>query len=148
MAEENKMNIKLIWLTEDIQPEYRTIIDFINEKDETIGEMVKEFRNFLKESKHIDGTKVIIDGTKEKGDAGKKIYSIKKLENKLKSLGEKEEEYLKECKEIDKLDDNIENKAKLLEELNKKEEELKESIKYYEKMKEETEELVLKKKKK
>lgn len=145
MAEENKMNIKMIWLTEDIQPEHKTIAEYIREKREAISEMVKEFRRFLKEFKYIDGKEVIIDGTKEKADAGKKIYSISKLENKLKSLGEKEEEYLKECEEIDKLDESIENKTEKLKELNKKEEELKESIKYFEQIKKETEEIVLKK---
>jgi len=143
IAEENKMNIKLIWLTEDIQPEHKTISDYISKKKEAIIEMVKEFRRFLKEFKYIDGKEVIIDGTKEKADAGKKIYTINKIENKLKSLGEQEEEYLKECEEIDKLDDELEIKAKMLKELNEKEEKLKESIKYYEKVKQQTEEILL-----
>lgn len=145
IAQENKINIKLIWLTEDIQPEYRTIAEYVSQKKEAIIEMVKEFRKFLKEYKYIDGQDVIIDGTKEKADAGKKIYSIDKLTNKLKSLGEVEEKYFEEYEAIDKLDSELEIKEKMLKELNKKEKQLKDSIKYYEKLKEETEEIFLKK---
>ncbi len=148
IAEENKMNIKLIWLTEDIHPEYKTIAEYKREKKEVIIEAEKELRRYLKELKVTDGESVITDEAKENGDAGTNIYTMIKLKNKLKSLGKREEEFLKEWEETDILDNSIETKTEMLKELTKKEEELKETIKSYEQMIKEAEESAIKKKKK
>lgn len=64
MVKENERNIELIWLTEDVKPEYRTIIDYRREKKEAIKKMVIESRLFLKQFRYITGEQVVYDGSK------------------------------------------------------------------------------------
>lgn len=132
MVKENERNIELIWLMEDIKPEYRTIIDYRREKKDAIKKMVIEFRLFLKRFEYVTGEEVVYDGSKIKGDAGKRIYSIEKINKKLKTIKDDNEKYMKEWERIDELEDDLENKAKQIDELEKKIEELNKKKERYE----------------
>ncbi len=135
MVKENERNIELIWLTEDVKPEYRTIIDYRREKKEAIKKMVVEFRLFLKKFEYVTGEEVVYDGSKIKGDAGKQIYSIEKIDKKLKNIKEDNEKYMKEWEKIDELEDDLESKTNQINELTKKIEELNKKTEKYEDLK-------------
>jgi uncharacterized protein (UPF0297 family) len=135
MVKENERNIELIWLTEDVKPEYRTIIDYRREKKEAIKKMVVEFRLFLKQFRYITGEQVVYDGSKIKGDAGKQIYSIEKIDKKLKNIKEDNEKYMKEWEKIDELEDDLESKTNQISELMKRVEELNKKTEKYEDLK-------------
>lgn len=135
MVKENERNIELMWLMEDIKPEYRTIIDYRREKKDAIKKMVIEFRLFLKRFEYVTGEEVVYDGSKIKGDAGKQIYSIEKINKKLKTIKDDNEKYMKEWEKIDELEDDLENKTKKIDELEKKIKELNKKKERYEDLK-------------
>jgi transposase len=112
IVRESEVNIELMWLTGCITPQYRTLVNFVNEKGEAINEMLTEFTGFLEMFGYI-GKEVVIDGTKIKGNTRIKNYSENKLKRKVQTLKKEKKEYIEKCKEKDKEEDEKEQRMKI-----------------------------------
>ena len=93
----------MIWLTEGLSPDFKTIADF--RKDNCAG-LKRMFQEFLKLCFRLDvirlGT-VAIDGSKLRGQNGlNEIYSRERMERIEKDIREKIEGYFAELDEMDK----------------------------------------------
>lgn len=105
---ETHRNKELIWLIKGLQPDHWTISNYRKDNGEDIKYVTKQFRGFLKEKGYIRLEKVAIDGSKVKAYTNREMLTIEKIEEKLKDIDTKMEEYLKRIKEKDEVDDVIE----------------------------------------
>jgi len=112
IVKESEINIELMWLTGCVNPQYRTLVNFVNKKDEAIKEMLKEFTSFLNMFGYI-GKEVVTDGTKIKGNTKIQNYSENKLQTKIKKLQKEKEEYVEKCKEKDSEEEKQEQRTEI-----------------------------------
>ncbi len=101
IEKECKRNIELIWLLENLQPNYWSINNYRKNHKEEIKSMTLEFRKYLKEFEYITDELIAYDGSKIKADANKRSYSLKKLENKLSKIKETITAYINNSDNID-----------------------------------------------
>lgn len=101
IEKECKRNIELIWLLENLQPNYWSINNYRKNHKEEIKSMTLEFRKYLKEFEYITDELIAYDGSKIKADADKRSYSLKKLENKLSKIKETITVYIDNSENID-----------------------------------------------
>ena len=118
---ECRRNIELIWLLENLQPNYWSINNYRKTHKEEIESMTFEFRKFLKNFEYIKNDLIAYDGSKIKADAGSKnIYSIKKLEKKIDKIKETIQNYIEKSNELDEHDKLLEEYQKDKESYKKK----------------------------
>jgi len=86
-------NIEMMWLTQKLCPDHKTISDFRRAHSDSIKESVLTFSKLLKEGKYIKGSTVSIDGTKVKANASMSI-DIKDIELKLEDVEKQISDYL------------------------------------------------------
>jgi len=109
IEKECNRNIELIWLLENLKPNYWSINNYRKNYKEEIKGMTLEFRKFLKEFEYITGDLIAYDGSKIKANGNKNSYSLKKLENKLSKIREDIESYIESNNEIDSYEDLLLN---------------------------------------
>lgn len=83
ISRECKYNLELIWLLEDLHPNYWSINNYRNKNKDLIHKMTIEFRKFLKSNVYIDDEYTAYDGSKFKAN-GDKAVSIESLDKRLK----------------------------------------------------------------
>lgn len=97
-----KINLEVRWLLREIEPDFRTISDFRKENIESFRKVFVEFNIICKQMNLISG-KVSQDGVKIKAVNSKdRNYTLSKLDDRIKRLEEKVNQYIKELDEADK----------------------------------------------
>lgn len=110
-------NVELMWLTEEMSPSHATIAKFRSEHVQEIKKVFKEFGLFLKKMQLIGGETVAIDSTKIRGvNSRSNNHSEKNVEEYLKYLETKADEYLEELDKIDKQEATGDNTLSIREE--------------------------------
>lgn len=119
-------NMEMIWLTESLTPDFKTISDFRMNNKKGIRNIFKEFLSFCNKAGLLSLETVAIDGTKLRAQNNlNNVYHRKEMEQIQKKIDEKIEEYLKELENEDikenesiKLD-NIETNKNIVKKLGK-----------------------------
>ena len=103
---ECRRNVEVMWLTDGLTPDYKTISEFRRQNIRPLQKMFREFVKLCRTWELIGGELFAIDGSKFKASNNKKNnFSRKKLEARLTRLDEKIEEYLTGLDEEDRRED-------------------------------------------
>lgn len=95
-------NIELIWLTEQLAPDFKTIADFRKDNKEGIKNIFKEFLKLCHKLELLSFKCVAIDGTKMRAQNGmNNVYKKEEIEKIEKALEEKINKYIVELEEND-----------------------------------------------
>lgn len=88
-------NIELIWLTGNLKPDHSTISTFCKNNSNALKNVFKQFSYLCKKLDLYDFKVFAIDGTKIKAHCSKKrAYTLNGLDNALKHIDEKIDEYI------------------------------------------------------
>lgn len=126
LEKECNRNMEMIWLTEGLAPDFKTISDFRTKNKKGIANIFKEFLSFCNKAGLLSLETVAIDGTKLRGQNNlNNVYHRDRVEKIQKKIEAKIEEYLNELDKEDlkesesiKLENNDKNKN-ILEKLGK-----------------------------
>lgn len=127
---ECKRNIEIMWLINELVPDFRTISNFRSDNKDSIKKVFIKFVEFSMKIGLIKGDNVFTDGTKIKAQNSKsRNFTKATIEVSLKKITNKIDEYLNELDENDEnekpLDEcNLQEINKKIENLNNKKEEL------------------------
>lgn len=139
LAKECERNIEMMWLINELKPDFRTISDFRKNNISNMKYVFKEFA-LLCDTLNLIGKEIVaIDGSKFRANNGrKKSYTKGKLEKQIKYYEENIQKYIEV---LDKEDlEEKDNKVKVSKkEIQKKIEEAKKRIKELEQIKKEVE---------
>ena len=125
-------NVELMWLMRKLRPDFKTIADFRKDNRKAFRGVFGQFVVLCKAMDLLGGELVAVDGSKFKAvNSGKKNFSQKKLEKRLKEIDQKVERYFDEMDRADKQEQQNEINA---EELKQKIERLKERKGRYEEL--------------
>ena len=124
LERECKRNTELIWLTESLAPDFKTIADFRKDNRDGIKKIFKEFLKLCQKLELLSFQSVAIDGTKKRAQNSLgNIYKRSELEKIEKRIQDKIDSYLRELDENDSIEhddfellsNNIVEKIKKLE---------------------------------
>ena len=102
LEKETRRNREMIWLTEGLSPDFKTISDFRKNNRNAIKKVFREFLNLCNKAGLLSLETVAIDGTKLRGQNSlNNVYKRKEMENIQKRIEEKIEEYLEELEKED-----------------------------------------------
>lgn len=105
LERETLRNVEVMWLINNLQPDYKTISEFRRENLRPLQKLFREFVRLCKSWDLIGGELIAIDGTKMKASNNKKTnFSRKKLNDRIKRIDEQIEKYLSEIEEADKIE--------------------------------------------
>jgi len=125
LEKECRKNIELIWLCEQLAPDFKTVADFRKDNREGIKNIFKNFLEFCKKLKLIDYKLVAIDGTKMRAQNSiNNIYKKKEMKKLKKKLDNRIKEYMEE---LDRNDEKEAVECDLTEEICEKINKLKKS---------------------
>jgi len=132
LEQETKRNLELIWLTGNLQPDFKTIADFRKDNPHIIEEFGKDLRKLIKDLGLFNTKTIIIDSTKLKANAGQNLHKREEVIERLINSEKELAEYIKKLDEIDSEakgndEENEEEKLRLTEEIKRLEIELKKS---------------------
>lgn len=135
LERETLRNIEVMWLVNELKPDYKTIAEFRKNNIRPLQKLFREFIKLCKSWELIGGEIVAIDGTKIKASNNKKTnFSRKKLEDRIARLDERINEYLNQMDSNDMHEEKeIIDTSKVLKELNDRKEKYE---KYLEKLEE------------
>jgi transposase len=106
LERECKRNVEVMWLTDYLTPDYKTISEFRRLNIKPLQKLLKEFVKLCRAGELVGGELMVVDGTKIKASNNKKNnYSKKKLEARLSHIDEKINEYMAKLDEEDRLED-------------------------------------------
>lgn len=100
-------NLEVIWLASRLTPDHKTIADFRRQNGQAVCQVVQKFNELLKNSGHIKGKIVSIDGSKVRANAGMHI-DLSTVESRLENLEEELSKYMTDLDHLDQIDDEIE----------------------------------------
>lgn len=100
LAESCNINIEVMWLMEELKPDFRTISDFRKDNVESIAKVFYEFNKKIFDIvelgfQSIDGTKIQASNSKENN------FTQNKLDDRIKWIEEHIRDYLKQMDKID-----------------------------------------------
>ena len=108
-------NVELMWLMRKLRPDFKTIADFRKDNREAFRGVFGQFVALCKAMDLLGGELVAVEGSKFKAvNSGKKNFSQKKLEKRLKEIDQKVERYFDEMDRADKQEQQNEIKAEEL----------------------------------
>jgi transposase len=126
LEKECARNIEMMWLTQTLAPDFKTISDFRKRNKKGIRNIFKEFLTFCNKAGLLSLETVAIDGTKLRGQNNlNNVYHRNGMEKIQKKIASKIEEYLKELdkedlKESESINlENIDKNKNVLEKLEK-----------------------------
>jgi transposase len=123
LEKECKRNKEMIWLTEGLAPDFKTIADFRKNNRKGIRSVFKSFLQFCHKAGLLSLETIAIDGTKMRAQNSlNNIYQRNEIEKIEKRIEEKIEEYLLEIENEDKketkdLEVNIDEVKNIVEKL-------------------------------
>ena len=106
---ETKRNLELMWLTGNLQPDFKSIADFRKDNKEIVKQFCKDIKLFLRASNLIDLKQVALDGTKLKANASKDMLKRANIFKNLEALESELEQYLSQIE----IQDSIESEQEL-----------------------------------
>ena len=133
-------NIEVIWLMRGLKPDFRTISEF---RKNNIKELKKVYKDMIimctkigiiGEEYSQDGVKINAVNSKERN------YTLNKIDERIKRIEKKIEEYLKKMDEIDRIEEKIEDQIISKEELEERIKEKKEKEEELKRIRKEMEE--------
>lgn len=128
-------NVEVIWLMENLRPDFKTIADFRKDNGEPIKKVVVRFRLWCLGEGLYGREIVAIDGSKFKAVNNRdRNFTQKKLENFIKQESERVGKYLKAIEEADQEDEKEEEEPVSVEELEEKLGRIKEKLAGHEKL--------------
>lgn len=123
-----KVNIEVIWLMKGIKPNFRTIADFRKENKKKFKEVFKKVVLLCKEMELVEN-EWSEDGVKIKAvNAKERNYTLNKIDDRIKGVEKRIEEYLKELDKNDKEEKEKWNEEKIKEILKKDKKEIRKII--------------------
>lgn len=117
-------NIEVMWLTNELKPDFWTICEFRRENGEAIGKLIKKFRQFLVEEEFADGKEIVFDGSKMKAYANKELLSKAVILKRLEDVDESIKSYLEQMEVLDIAEGELEATIRNLEIFKKDKEDL------------------------
>lgn len=117
LAHECSRNIEVMWLINQLTPDFRTIADFRKDNAKCVKLVFKEFNKFCVKAEVYSLEYVSVDGSKFHAvNAKDNNFTLSKLDDRLKRLNEHIQVYMKELEENDekesgRLDANSEAKT-------------------------------------
>ena len=124
LERETLRNIEVMWLMDNLAPDYKTISEFRRENVRPLQKLFREFVKLCKSWELIGGEIIAFDGSKFKASNNKKMnFSRKKLDARLARLDEQIKTYLSDAEAADKAEETEQtaNIAALQELLTRKE---------------------------
>jgi transposase len=95
-------NKELIWLTEGLAPDFKTIADFRKDNSKAFRKIFKEFLTLCHKLELLSFDTVAIDGTKFRGQNSlNEVYKKERMKKIEAEIQERIDRYLKELDEID-----------------------------------------------
>lgn len=95
LEKECKKNIEMIWLTEQLAPDFKTIADFRKDNAAGLKGIFREFLQLCKKLNLIEYQTVAIDGTKMRAqNSSKNVFRREAIEEIEKNINRKIEEYM------------------------------------------------------
>lgn len=95
-------NLEVIWLTQTLRPDFKTISDFRRDHKGALLGVLREFTKMCRREGIISGELVAIDGSKFRAvNSSERNYSLDKLERLQKRIDARIEEYLRQVEEND-----------------------------------------------
>jgi len=105
LEKECNRNRELIWLTENLSPDFKTIADFRKDNTKALKNLFKEFLKLCHKLELLSFKTVAIDGTKMRGQNSlNEVYRREQMEKIEKEIQGKIENYLRELDEIDSIE--------------------------------------------
>jgi transposase len=102
------VNIEVMWLMEELKPDFKTIADFRKDNIEAFIALLSEYNSFADYCGLFGKRLVAIDGTKIKASNNKKNnYSKKKLQRNIEYNARRIEEYMAKISEADDMDEAV-----------------------------------------
>lgn len=105
LEQETYRNIELMWLLQELHPDFWTINEYRKRNKEHIRFVTIEFRKFLKTENYITGKEVVTDGSKFKAYASRDMLSLKNIKKRLESVNKKLDQYIEELKVADTVEE-------------------------------------------
>ena len=140
LENESKRNLELIWLLRKLSPDHKTIANFRKNNTKALKNVFRDFVKLCDELDLFGKELVAIDGSKFKAVNSKDNNFTKgKVDDRIKRINEKINEYLKELDNTDTKEDEVETN-KSAEEIQKIIKELTERKAVYQEYKKEMEE--------
>jgi transposase len=135
-----KINIELKWLLKDLSPDFKTIADFRKDHSEALENVFKQFVLFLSDIDLICKNLVSIDGSKFRAQNSlKRNFNKETLENRIKKIDEKSQEYMSMLDKNDHSESSSEQVTLTPDQVLKKIDELEKRKKKYQVLSEELE---------
>ena len=107
LEKECKRNTELMWLTEKLAPDFKTIADFRKNNKEGIKNVFKDFLYFCKQANLLSLEHVGIDGTKIRAqNSQNNVFKRQKIDKVQEAIEKKIQEYLAELEENDNTEDS------------------------------------------
>ena len=127
LERECQRNIEVIWLTEHLAPDFKTIADFRRDNGTAIREVCRQFVVLCRKLELLNGASVAIDGSKFKAvNARDKNFTEAKMKRRFERIDKSIARYLSQLETTDRYGDAV--PAAKVERLNSKIEKLKEEI--------------------
>lgn len=123
LERECKRNLELMWLTEGLAPDFKTIADFRRDNSAALKEVFKEFLRMCRRLELLQFNIVAIDGTKMRGqNSGNEVYRRDTIEEVEAEIQKRIDEYLNELDKLDEYErtDGVSENAQQIEQLNKR----------------------------
>ena len=107
LERECSRNVELIWLTEGLAPDFKTIADFRKDNRKALKALFKEFLTMCHRMALVSFRTVAIDGSKMRAqNSGNEIYRRDQIEKVEEEIQEKIDAYLKEMDDLDEQERN------------------------------------------
>lgn len=111
LERECRRNVELIWLTERLAPDFKTIADFRKDNAQALKAVFKEFLTLCHKLELLSVATIAIDGTKMRGqNSTNEIYRREQMEKIEREIQEKIDGYLEELTR----NDDVERESGLL----------------------------------
>ena len=108
LEREAQRNVELMWLTERLTPDFKTIADFRRDDGAAIQKVCREFVVLCRKAKLFSDAFVAIDGSKFKALNNRdKNFTKAKVKRRLKQIDESIARYLSEMESLDRRDDEL-----------------------------------------
>jgi transposase len=108
LEREAQRNVELMWLTQRLTPDFKTIADFRRDDGAAIQKVCREFVVLCRKAKLFGDAFVEIDGSKFKALNNRdKNFTKVKVKRRLKQIDESIARYLSEMESLDRRDDEL-----------------------------------------
>jgi len=103
LEREASRNVEVMWLTERLAPDHKTIADFRKDNGRAIGKVCAQFVSLCRQLGLLAGASVAIDGSKFKAVNNRdKNFTTAKLQRRMAQIEESVERYLQQLDTVDR----------------------------------------------